>query len=264
MILEDVRTFADAWFADLNDHVDIEAILPKLATNHADFEMVFPERTLTSEADFRDWYAGVGENVHEQHHLLEVLAPHPTPEGMAVDVMVVWKATDKASGDPIAVRALQTWLLQEVTGKPAIVRYTVHGFTDLLAQSRAVMPPKETLEKYYHYANTGNWGPWCDLFAENTVMDEQLAGHIEGLSTLREMMKGGLGGYAEFRNEPKQMVISGLEAAVVSYITGKTHAGDVIECGVMNYFRFDPDGKISYLSNFHDSVPFQPLFADSQ
>jgi hypothetical protein len=60
------------------------------------------------------------------------------------------------------------------------------------------------------------------------------------------------------------MVISGLEAAVVSYITGKTHAGDVIECGVMNYFRFDPDGKISYLSNFHDSLPFQPLFADSQ
>lgn len=262
MTAEDVRTFAQAWFADLNTHVDVEQILEKLATNNSAFSMAFPEATLRSEEDFRNWYKGVGESVHKQNHVLEVLTPQPTAEGMAVDVIVVWKAEERASGKPIAVRALQNWQLQERNGSPVIVNYTVYGFTDLLTEgATAVMTPRETLEHYYHYANTGNWQPWCDLFAEDMVMDEQLAGHIEGLATLRDMMKGGLGGYAEFRNEPKHMVVSGLEAAVVSYISGKTHAGDVIHCGVMNYFRFNPDGKISYLSNFHDSVPFQPLFA---
>lgn len=264
MTSDDVRMFADAWFRDLNEHVPANAILNKVASDHADFEMVFPERTLTSEQDFREWYAAVGDNVHKQNHVLEVLNPYPVPDGMAVDVVVVWKAEEKASGNPVAVRAMQTWLLAEVDGKPTIVKYNVYGFTDLLAAgAQDVLTPKEVLEHYYKYANSGDWGPWCDLFADDMVMDEQLAGHIEGLATLRDMMKGGLGGYAEFRNEPKQMVVSGLEAAVVSYITGKTHAGDVIECSVMNYFKFNPDGKINYLSNVHDTVPFQPLFAES-
>jgi putative intracellular protease/amidase len=28
----------------------------------------------------------------------------------------------------------------------------------------------------------------------------------------------------------------------------------------MNYFRFDPAGRIAYMANFHDTVPFAPLF----
>jgi len=31
-----------------------------------------------------------------------------------------------------------------------------------------------------------------------------------------------------------------------------------IEANVMNYFRFQ-DGKIAYMANFHDSVPFKPF-----
>lgn len=122
------------------------------------------------------------------------------------------------------------------------------------------MDPRETLELYYQYANSGQWMKWCDLFADDMVMDEQLAGHIEGGATLREMMQGGLGGYTEFQNQPKTLFVSGNEGAVVSHITGKTHLGEEIQCGVMNYFRFNDEGKIVYLANFHDSVPFKPLF----
>jgi hypothetical protein len=37
----------------------------------------------------------------------------------------------------------------------------------------------EIIEKYYEFANAGEWDKWCDLFSEDMIMDEQLAGHIE-------------------------------------------------------------------------------------
>lgn len=118
---------------------------------------------------------------------------------------------------------------------------------------------QEHLSRYYAYANAGDWAAWCDLFAEDTVLDEQLAGRIEGLPALRRLMKDGLTGYAEFQNVPERALISGLEAAVLSRITGKTHTGAVISARVMNYFRFDDAGKIAYMTNVHDTVPFAPL-----
>lgn len=128
------------------------------------------------------------------------------------------------------------------------------------AQLRAPRTPRQTIEAYYRHANAGEWGPWCDLFAEDTVMDEQLAGHIEGAATLRAMMANGLGGYAVFRNEPQRVVVEGLEAAVLSRVSGQTHLGAQISCPVMNYFRFNDAGEIVYLTNTHDTAPFQPLF----
>jgi hypothetical protein len=49
---------------------------------------------------------------------------------------------------------------------------------------------REISDQYYRCANAGDWDTWCDLFTDNMVMDEQLAGHIEGLATLRAMMTG--------------------------------------------------------------------------
>ncbi len=48
------------------------------------------------------------------------------------------------------------------------------------------------------------------------------------------------------------------EAAAVSHITATTPAGDRIEADVMNYFKIEGD-HISYMANFHDTVPFQVL-----
>ncbi|WP_370657460.1 MBL fold metallo-hydrolase [Deinococcus sp. KNUC1210] len=127
-------------------------------------------------------------------------------------------------------------------------------------QAAAPSSAQATLDEYYRSANAGDWSAWCDLFADNTVMDEQLAGHVDTAATLRQMMAGGLGGYASFRNEPQHTVLSGNQAAVVSQITGRTHTGTDISARVINYFRFDDAGKIVYFLNSHDTVPFQPLF----
>jgi ketosteroid isomerase-like protein len=120
------------------------------------------------------------------------------------------------------------------------------------------MTTKELIDKYYEYANAGNWNAWCDLFTDDMVMDEQLAGHIEGLDTLRPMMAGMDKAYSRFQNVPKRIIVSGDEAAVVSHISAANAAGVPIEAEVMNYFRMK-NGKIAYMANFHDSVPFKPF-----
>ncbi len=125
---------------------------------------------------------------------------------------------------------------------------------------RQLMPTNdEILRLYYQYANAGDWASWCDLFAEDMIMDEQLAGHIETLATLRPMMDGMGVMYKKFQNVPKHIFTNGDEGAVVSHISATSASGVDIEAEVMNYFRF-ANGKISYMSNFHDSKPFAPLF----
>jgi len=120
------------------------------------------------------------------------------------------------------------------------------------------MTTKQVIERYYATANGGDWDAWCDLFTDDMVMDEQLAGHIEGLATLRPMMAGIGKAYSAFQNVPKHIIVDGEEAAVVSHISAANAAGVPIEAEVMNYFRLH-DGKIAYMANFHDSVPFRPF-----
>lgn len=117
---------------------------------------------------------------------------------------------------------------------------------------------RAVIEAYYRLANAGDWDAWCDLFTDDQVMDEQLAGHIEGLSTLRPMMAGMGQAYSRFQNVPKHVVVNGEEAAVVSHISAANALGVPIEAEVMNYFRLR-GGKIAYMANFHDSVPFRPF-----
>ena len=122
------------------------------------------------------------------------------------------------------------------------------------------MSTEEIVHRYYELANAGDWTHWCDLFAEDQVMDEQLAGHIEGLDTLRKMMAGFPQMYARFTNTPRHFIVDGEQAAVVSHISAQTPAGATVEADVCNYFRI-ADGRIAYMANFHDTVPFQPALA---
>ena len=98
--------------------------------------------------------------------------------------------------------------------------------------------PKRLIEQYYEYANAGKWMAWCDLFADDMVMDEQLAGHIVGLSTLRPMMAGMGQAYAVFQNVPSAVIVEGDQGAVLSHISARAakYPDEPIEANVMNYF----------------------------
>ncbi len=123
------------------------------------------------------------------------------------------------------------------------------------------METRDVVTRYYELANAGDWDAWCDLFAADQVMDEQLAGRVEGREPLREMMRGFPTTFAKFSNVPAHVVVQGDEAAVVSHISAVTAQGDSIESDVCNYFQIT-DGQITYMANFHDTVPFKPLFGE--
>lgn len=120
------------------------------------------------------------------------------------------------------------------------------------------MNATDVVVRYYQLANAGDWKSWCDLFADDMVMDEQLAGHVEGKATLATMMAGFPEMYASFQNVPRNVIVNGAEAATVSHITATTPDGKQIDADVMNYFRIE-GGLICYMANFHDTVPFQVL-----
>jgi uncharacterized protein (TIGR02246 family) len=121
-----------------------------------------------------------------------------------------------------------------------------------------MMNTREVVDTYYRLANTGDWDAWCDLFAPDQVMDEQLAGHLEGREKLRELMEGFPRTYASFQNRPRHIVVDGDQAAVVSHLSAVTPAGGQIEVDVMNYFQVS-GGLITYLANFHDTAPFRAV-----
>lgn len=122
------------------------------------------------------------------------------------------------------------------------------------------MTSKEVIEKYFEYANAGNWDAWCDLFSENCVYEEQLAGHIEGRETLRPMMAGFPDAYKSFVNTPRHFIVDGDQAAAVSHISAQAmkYPEEQIEAEAMLYLQIK-NGEIVFAQNFHDSKPFAPF-----
>lgn len=112
----------------------------------------------------------------------------------------------------------------------------------------------EVVRRYYELVNAGDWDPWCELFAPDVRIDEQLAGHLQGREALRRLVPG-FRRNRSFANRPMHIVIEGEQAAVMSHISVRTASGASIEVDVCNYFQVR-DGEISYLKNVHDTVPF--------
>jgi ketosteroid isomerase-like protein len=119
---------------------------------------------------------------------------------------------------------------------------------------------REVIETYYHSVNRGDWDTWLSLFREDVELDEQLAGHVEGLDFLRQVVDAIKTGYEKFENVPKEIIVEGNHAAAFTHISARAKGIDV-EADAANYFRLI-DGKIAYMVNIHDTVPFKPFMED--
>jgi ketosteroid isomerase-like protein len=117
---------------------------------------------------------------------------------------------------------------------------------------------RELIDEYYETINKGDWDAWLTLFDANVMIDEQLAGRVEGVAALRGALDGIKKGYSVFQNIPHHIVINGDEACVISHISAANVIGIPIEANVANYFRLE-NGRIKYMANFHDTVPFGPF-----
>jgi hypothetical protein len=125
-----VSTFAARWFTDLDRHApagELESLL-----SDAGLEMVFPERTLHSLADFRDWYETVCRAYTDEAHTLEQMTVTPAGDDIEVTVVVLWRATQTVDGSRIAMRAHQRWRLRR-TGTEAGFAITEYRVDDLAA-----------------------------------------------------------------------------------------------------------------------------------
>jgi ketosteroid isomerase-like protein len=120
------------------------------------------------------------------------------------------------------------------------------------------MDTRDVVDKYFKTVNVGDWDSWLTLFDDNIVMDEQLAGRIEGIETLRSGIGGLKKGYSKFQNHPLKVLIQGNEATVIWHIEAANASGVPIDAKGTNYFQIE-DGKITYMANFHDTVPFGPF-----
>ena len=118
--------FVQEWFDLLSRHEPVELLLDRIADEG--LEMVFPERTLRSHADFRDWYATVGDTYRRQDHVLEKLDTRPGDGGTHVELTVRWSATRISDSADLRMLADQEWLIRtEPADHPVIVTYRVRG-----------------------------------------------------------------------------------------------------------------------------------------
>ena len=121
---------------------------------------------------------------------------------------------------------------------------------------------REVIDEYYRTVNGGLWDEWLLLFTDDVVVDEQLAGHCEGIDVLRGAIDAMKRGYSRFEMIPEHTVLEETQAAVMWHCLAANAAGVPIDVRGANYFQIT-DGKISYMSNFHDKGGFAP-FTDQQ
>ncbi|HEY2668726.1 MAG TPA: nuclear transport factor 2 family protein [Actinomycetota bacterium] len=120
------------------------------------------------------------------------------------------------------------------------------------------MDTREVIDRYYETVNAGDWDTWLTLFADDLVVDEQLAGHLEGVAPLRGAVGAMKKGYSKFLMLPEHVVIEAEQAAVVWHCEAANASGVPIDVRGANYFRVE-EGKIVYMANFHDKGAFAPF-----
>jgi ketosteroid isomerase-like protein len=264
---DEIRRLANDWYRKLDVHAPVEGVLALLAEDG--FEIRIPEGTFRGRDGFRHVYEeGWLQHFFDEVHELKQLSFTSTGDKAKVAVVVNWQARTWDPPEPksklINMDAYQTWVVQRSpnSGQPVILTYTVdtmkpmRALRDEIPTRRVSMDTGDVVTRYYELANKGDWDRWTDLFADDQVMDEQLAGHVEGRDALRQMMKGFPTTYPSFQNVPRHIVIEGEQAAVVSHISATTPRGGSIEVDVANYFRII-DGRITYMANFHDTAPYE-------
>ena len=114
------------------------------------------------------------------------------------------------------------------------------------------------VQEYYRHVNAGDWEAWLTLFTDDVVVDEQLAGHLEGIESLRPAVGGLRRGYSVFQMHPVHVVVQGDEACVIWHCEAKNASGVPIDAHGANWFQVR-DGRIARMETHHDSVPFRPF-----
>jgi ketosteroid isomerase-like protein len=91
------------------------------------------------------------------------------------------------------------------------------------------MDTREVVERYYATVNAGDWETWLTVFDEHVVVDEQLAGHLEGVGAMRQEADAIRATYPKFRMDPEHVVVQGQEACAI-WLHGRQHQRSAGRC----------------------------------
>lgn len=118
------------------------------------------------------------------------------------------------------------------------------------------MTPREIAGEYWRCVKAGDWEGWLDLFSADIVMEETVSGSTHGIAELRERIESYFtAGFNRFLDYPRELVIEGNTVMAVVQIEAETVKGAEIDCPGAVLFKVR-DGKIYYLTNFHNTLPF--------
>jgi len=120
------------------------------------------------------------------------------------------------------------------------------------------MDTREVINTYYRSVNSGDWNTWLTLFADNAVLEDQIAGRAEGIGAVRGAVDAIRRGYSKFLMHPLHTVVENDQACVVWHCEAANASGVPIDARGANYFQVH-NGKITYMADFHDTVPFAPF-----
>ena len=123
----EIRQLVTDWYKDLDVHVPLVALLPKVAENG--LQMRFPEGTLHSTAEFEYWYQGVIRIFFDEVHSVRDLTINITEDGSRADVKLVvnWEASrwnpPAPNSERLLMDAYQTWVVERsVSSGLAVVK----------------------------------------------------------------------------------------------------------------------------------------------
>jgi len=86
--------------------------------------MRFPETTLRSHADFKRWYAGIGQTIASNTHTLESVKMSVLGGGRyQVDIVGLWQAESKKGEDGVCKFHQQETLVDGPGKQPRIQTY---------------------------------------------------------------------------------------------------------------------------------------------
>jgi hypothetical protein len=119
------------WYRALDVHKPMVDVLPYVSDG--ELEMVFPEATLRSLAEFEGWFQGVIRIFFDEVHTMQQLNVSVPSDGQRADVKLVvrWEASrwrpPAAKSERLIMDAYQTWVVKRspTSGKPVITRYVV-------------------------------------------------------------------------------------------------------------------------------------------
>src|SRR5262249_39167029 len=167
---------------------------------------------------FTDWCDRIVPTFFDEVHTLQSV--DVSADGTEVKVLVRWEASvwraPVAKSERIRFLAGQTWAMaRSAAGKPVLTVYTVDTFDAIEGSAHLPVLPREVITQYYVDVDSAAWDKWVALMDDNVVVDEQLAGHMEGAAPLAGIGDFFKKAYSKFQMHPLHVVADGEQVAVV-------------------------------------------------